>query len=81
MDEELNEEERQKAFTDYLETGSYGKSMTKIIEDSQSVTEMELQDVKSWTDDNFDAQFLLEHLPQKNKKQALRVFKKHSQVF
>jgi hypothetical protein len=81
MDEELNEEERQRAFNDYLETGSYDKSMTKVIEDSQSVTGLELQDVKSWTNDNFDEQFSLEHLPQKKKRQALKVFRKHSQVF
>jgi len=60
---------------EYLQSGKYTKSMSQLITDSPSVTEMKLQKMEPWPLDKFEKQFDLQHLPQKTQKHALKVFK------
>ncbi len=60
--------------------GKYTKSMSQLITDSPSVTEMKLQKTEPWPLNEFEKQFDLQHLPQKSQKHALKVFKKKSYV-
>ncbi len=53
-------------FLEYLKTGSYTKSMSQVIKDSPSVTEMKLQKTNPWKDQEFEQQFDLDHLPSKS---------------
>ena len=80
-DENLNEEEKIEAFQKYLETGQYTMPMSSYIEKTPSVTEMSYKDTKPFSDDDFENQFDLKHLPFHARKQALRVFHKYRNVF
>jgi len=55
--------------------------MSQLIKDSPSVTEMKLQKMGPWKDQEFEKQFDLDHLPAKNKKHAIKIFKKHIDIF
>jgi len=77
----LDEDEKEQAFLEYLKTGSYTKSMSQVIKDSPSVTEMKLQKTNPWKDQEFEQQFDLDHLPSKSKKHAIKTFKKHIDIF
>jgi hypothetical protein len=78
-DSYLDEDEKEQAFLEYLKTGSYTKSMSQVIKDSPSVTEMKLQKTNPWKDQEFEQQF--DHLPSKSKKHAIKTFKKHIDIF
>jgi hypothetical protein len=80
-DSYLDKDEKEQAFLEYLRTGTYTKSMSQIIKDSPSVTEMKLQKTNPWTDQEFEQQFDLDHLPSKSKKHAIKTFKKHIDIF
>jgi hypothetical protein len=80
-DSYLDEDEKEQAFSEYLRPGSYTKSMSQIIKDSPSVTEMKLQKMNPWTDQKFEQQFDLDHLPLKSRKHAIKTFKKHIDIF
>ena len=62
------------SFLEYLRTGTYTKSMSQEIKDSLFVTEMKLQKMNPWKDQEFEQQFDLDHLPSKGKKHALKTF-------
>ncbi len=66
---------------EYLQSGKYTKSMSQLITDSPSVTEMKLQKTEPWPLNEFEKQFDLQHLPQKSQKHALKVFKKKINIF
>jgi hypothetical protein len=55
--------------------------MSQVIKDSQSVTEMKLQKMNPWTDQEFEQQFNLDHLPLKSRKHAIKTFTKHIDIF
>jgi hypothetical protein len=80
-DEGLDDDEKEQAFMEYLQSGKYTKSMSQLITDSPSVTEMKLQKMEPWPLDEFEKQFDLQHLPQKIQKHALKVFKKRIKIF
>ena len=80
-DEGLSEEEKDKLFMEFLETGQYTPSMTGYIEKSPSVTEMSLKNTSSWSDQDFDAQFDLSHLDNTTRNTLLQVFRKYKTVF
>ncbi len=46
--------------------------MSQVIKDSPSVTEMKLQKMNPWTDQEFEQQFDLDHLPSKSKKHVIK---------
>ena len=80
-DESLDDNEKEQAFMEYLQSGKYTKSMSQLITDSPSVTEMKLQKTEPWPLNEFEKQFDLQHLPQKIQKHALKVFKKKINIF
>jgi hypothetical protein len=80
-DESLDDNEKEQAFMEYLQSGKYTKSMSQLITDSPSVTEMKLQKMEPWPLDEFEKQFDSQHLPQKSQKHALKVFKKKINIF
>ncbi len=47
-DESLDDNEKEQAFMEYLQSGKYTKSMSQLITDSPSVTEMKLQKMDPW---------------------------------
>ena len=77
----LSEEEKEKAFLEYLESGQYTPSMTGYIENKPSTTEMSLKDTKGWGDDEFEQQFDLQHLPYKDRIRVLQTLWKHEPIF
>jgi len=77
----LDDNEKEKAFVEYLQSGKYTKSMSQLITDSPSVTEMKLQKMEPWLLNEFEKQFDLQHLPQKSQKHTLKVFKKKINIF
>jgi len=80
-DEGLDEREKEQAFMEYLQSGKYTKSMSQLISDSPSVTEMRLQKMEPWPLDEFEKQFNLQHLPHKTQKHALKNIKKRIKIF
>jgi hypothetical protein len=80
-DSYLDEDEKEQAFLEYLRTGAYTKSMSQVIKDTPSVTEMKLQKTNPWTDQELEQQFDLDHLPLKSRKQTIKTFKKHIDIF
>jgi hypothetical protein len=66
---------------EYLQSGKYTKSLSQLITDSPSVTEMKLQKIEPWPLGEFEKQFDLQHLPQKTQKHALKGFKKRIKIF
>ncbi len=80
-DDNLDNNEKEQACMEYLHTGKYTKSMSQLITNSPSVTEMKLQKTEPWPLDEFEKQFDLQHLPQKSQKHALKVFKKKINIF
>jgi hypothetical protein len=80
-DSYMDKDKEEQAFLEYLCTGSYSKSMSQVIKDSPSETEMKLQRKNPWKDQEFEQQFDLDHLPAKSKKHAIKTFKKHIDIF
>jgi len=77
----MTEEEKEKAFLEYLESGQYTPSMTGYIENKPSVTEMSYKSTKGWTDNEFDDQFDLDHLSAVDKEHTLQILWKYRDVF
>jgi hypothetical protein len=72
---------KSKRLWNILQSGKYTKSMSQLITDSPSVTEMKLQKTEPWPLDEFEKQFDLQHLPQKSQRHALKVFEKKINIF
>jgi len=77
----MEEDKKEQFFLDYLQTGSYTKSMSQLIKDAPSVTEMKLWKTEPWKDQEFEKQFDLDHLPSQSRKYAIKFFKKHLEIF
>jgi hypothetical protein len=75
-DEGLDEREKEQAFMEYLQSGKYTKSMSQLISDSPSVTEMRLQKTEKWPLDEFQKQFDVQHLPHNIQKHAFKISKR-----
>ena len=80
-DENLSEEEKTEAFVDFITTGKYQPPMSKVIEDANSITELELKNITPFLDKDFDKQFDFKHLPNIHRKKTLKLMKKHDKVF
>ena len=81
MDPDLTEEEKEKMFIEYLETGKYTPSMSSYIENSPSITEMSFKNVRPWSEEEFEAQFDLDHLSPRERQKVLQVLHKYRHIF
>ncbi len=52
-DEALTEEKKETAFLEYMKHRFHHPSMTKIIEDKQSLTELKLEPTQPFTDEEW----------------------------
>ena len=80
-DESLNEEEKEEAFLDYMRKGYHHPSMTKVVEDRAALTELYLKSTKPVADEDFEAQFNVQHLKKQDRITALQMFRKHKKAF
>ena len=80
-DSGLTEEEKEKQFLEYLESGQYTPSMTGYIENSPSITEMTLKSVRKWNDNEFDQQFDLAHLNTYTRERVLTILSQYKDIF
>ena len=55
--------------------------MTKIVEDKAALTELYLKSTKPIKDEDFEDQFDLKHLNQRDRKKALTMFRSHMKAF
>jgi len=77
----LNEAEKNQAFLNYLKNGRYTKSMTKLLKDSLSHTEMQLQDTRPQTWPQIQTQINLQHLTSSQKHETLQMLHFHRKTF
>jgi hypothetical protein len=56
-DKGFNDNEKEQAFMEYLQSGKYTKSMSQLITNSPSVMEMKLQNTEPWPLNEFEKQF------------------------
>ena len=80
-DEFMSEEEKEAAFLEFAEKGFFQPSMSQLIEDAPTITELELKNVEPYPEQKFEDLFKLDHLPSHHKKLAKRIFKKHKKTF
>jgi hypothetical protein len=80
-DRSLNEAEKNQAFLNYLKNGRYTKSMTKLLKDSLSHTEMQLQDTRPQTWPQIQTQINLQHLTSSQKHETLQMLHFHRKTF
>ena len=80
-DSGLTEEEKEKQFLEYLESGQYTPSMTGYIENSPSITEMTLKNVRKWKDNKFDQQFDLAYLDTQTRESVLMILSQYKDIF
>ncbi len=62
QDSDLTEEEKLEGFHQYVTSGHYPIPMTKLVEGSNSLTELSLGTDKPLSDDEFLSQFRISHL-------------------
>ena len=80
-DQGMNEEEKQTAFMHYMKHGYHHPSMTKEVEERAALTELYLQDVTPFDDNEFEKQFDLAHIPLKQRTWAMQMFRRRRDVF
>ena len=80
-DQGMNEEEKELALLEYLRHGYHHPSMTKIIEDKASLTNMYLQSTKPTPESEWPALFDLKHLSTQNGEDAIKVFLRNKAAF
>ena len=80
-DPNLTEEEKLQGFNQYVTSGHYPIPMTKVVEDSQSLTNFDLVNDAPITDEELLAQFNISHLTPKHQKQATDLFLKYKKAF
>ena len=80
-DTDLTEEEKLLAFNQYVTSGHYPIPMTKLVEDSPSLTTLNLVNDNPITDEQLLQQFKISHLSPKHQKQAKAIFKKYIGAF
>lgn len=77
----LTDTEKFEAQIHFENTGVHQPSMTHIIEKYSGLTELELQDIEPISEENFNSQFVLDHLSPRDKNKALKIFQKHKNAF
>jgi len=80
-DPAMTEQEKEDSFVDFLKNGYHHPSMTKIIEEKAALTELYYKSVVEVPDHLFETQFDVNHLPKKERKMTLEMFRKHKQAF
>jgi hypothetical protein len=75
-DEGMNEEEKEEAFLHYMKFGYHHPSMTKEVEENAALTELTLRDDRPLSEEEFDTQFDVAHLPLKHRTWALQMFRR-----
>jgi len=80
-DDTLNEEEKTAAFLEFAATGKFHPSMSHLIEESPTLTEMELKNIQPFNEKDFPKQFKLDHLKNHDKRAALRMLMAHKDAF
>ena len=80
-DQGMNEEEKDEAFMHYMKFGYHHPSMTKEVEENASLTELKLREDTPLSDEDFETQFDLKHLPLKNRIWAMQMFRRQQQAF
>jgi len=80
-DEFMSEEEKEAAFIEFAEKGFFQPSMSHLIEEAPTITELELKNVEPYPEQRFEDLFKLDHLPSHQKKIAKKVIKKHKLAF
>ena len=81
QDPDLTEEEKLEGFHQYVTSGHYPIPMTKLVEGTNSLTELPLGSDTPLTDREFLDKFKLSHLSPKYQKQAQTLFLKHKKAF
>ena len=77
----LNEDEKEKAFLDYMRNGYHHPSMTKVVEDRAALTELYLKSTVPVPDHLFETQFDVSHLNTKMQQVALGIFRANKEAF
>jgi len=67
QDIDLNQNEKKEAVIEFKQNGIFQPSMTHIIETHSGLTELELQNTTPISEQDFDSQFFLDHLSNKDK--------------
>ena len=80
-DQGMNEEEKEEAFLHYMKFGYHHPSMTKEVEENASLTELTLRNDQPLSDEDFETQFDLAHLPLKQRTWAMQMFRRQQQAF
>ena len=80
-DQGMNEDEKEEAFLHYMKFGYHHPSMTKEVEENAALTELTLRDDKPLSDEDFETQFDLAHLPLKFRTWAIEMFRRQQQAF
>ena len=80
-DEALNENEKDDIFFDSLKRGYHHPSMTKIVEEKSSLTEMYMKSTVPINDVDFEKQFDLKHLKLQNRKNTLKILRLKKEAF
>ena len=80
-DQGMNEEEKEEAFLHYMKFGYHHPSMTKEVEENAALTELKLLNDKPLSDEDFETQFELKHLPLKARTWAMQMFRRQQKVF
>ena len=81
QDSDLTEDEKMEGFHQYVTSGHYPIPMTKLVEGSNSLTELSLGTDKPVTDEEFLSQFQISHLSPKHQTQAKEIFLKYQGAF
>ena len=81
QDSDLTEEEKMDGFHQYVTSGHYPIPMTKLVENSNSLTEVGLINDTPITDEQFLEQFQISHLSPRHQKMARQIFLKHKKAF
>ena len=77
-DEYMSEEEKEKAFNEFLEEGKFTPSMSEYITSKNTVVDFYVKDLETHP---FEEQFKLDHLSPSHKAYALKKFREVKSVF
>ena len=80
-DEFMSEEEKEAAFMDFAEKGFYQPSMSYLIEEAPTITELQLKNVEPYPEHKFEDLFQLQHLSKVDRRTAARILRQHKPCF
>jgi len=81
LDKEMNEIEKDEAIKDFDTKGYYQPSISQILDDTNTVTELSLVDDKPMSDQEFLRLFETKHLSPEIKQMAHKIFKENRSAF